>query len=110
MHLDLAAGADNQAHDLGTAAAERHEIDKSHGAVAGLELRFEDKRIRPIAPRDAGRLARRDKPAAMIVRSKQRGKARLGIKARPAQPVDRAVARHQRGAPAIADQRVIFDA
>ena len=42
--------------------------------------------------------------------AEQRGKARVGIEARPAQPVDRAVARHQRGRFAVPDQRVISNA
>ena len=51
----------------------------------------------------------RDQPTAMLAGAEQRRKARLRIEPRPAQPVDRAVARYQRGAAAIADQRVIFD-
>src|SRR5262245_48605480 len=40
----------------------------------------------------------------------ERGKHGAGIEARPAQPVDRAVAADQRGGLAVPDQRVVLDA
>ena len=108
-HGELAALADDDAHDRRIAGAQRHEIDHRRRAVCGLEMGFENKRIRPVAARDLGRFARRDQPATVLRRAEQRGKAGFRIEARPAQPIDRAVARYQRGALAVADQRVVFD-
>ena len=110
MHCHLAACADDEPHDLGMIVVERHEIDQRGGALVGLETGFKDERARPITAGDARRLARRHQPAAVVGGAEQRGKTRSRIKARPAQPVDRAVARNKRGAFAIADHGVIFDA
>ena len=64
-----------------------------------------------IAPRDASCLAlRRDAEAAVSLARRAAPRSRHPIEARPAQPVDRAVARHQRGALAVADQRIVLDA
>src|SRR5262249_26396714 len=45
----------------------------------------------------------------MVGGSQKRGEASVGIEARPTQPIERTIARHQRGRLAIADQRVILD-
>ena len=90
---------------------DRHEIDQRDRAVLGLEVRFEDQRVGAIAPRDLGvPVARRDDEAAVLARAEQRREAGIRVEARPAQPVDRAIAADQRGALAVADQRVVFDA
>src|SRR5258708_37794031 len=94
--FQFAARADDEAHDLGMVAAERHEIDQGGGAFPGLKMGFENERARPVAPRDAGLLLRRDEPAAVIARAEQRGEASFRIEPRPAQPGDRSVARDQR--------------
>ena len=52
---------------------------------------------------------RRDPPAAVVGAAEQRGKTGIGIEPRPAQPVDRAVARNQRRGFAIADQGIVGD-
>ena len=53
---------------------------------------------------------RRDPPAAVVGGAEQCRKARIGIEPRPAQPVDRAVARNQRRGFAVPDQRIVRDA
>src|SRR5262245_64800192 len=46
---------------------------------------------------------------AVLFGAEKRGEASIGIETRPTQPIERAVARDQRGRLAIADQRVILD-
>ena len=48
--------------------------------------------------------------AAVLVGAQQRRKAGIGVEARPAQPIDGPVARHQGGRFAVADQCIVFDA
>ena len=111
VHLHLAALAHHPAHDMRAVDARRHEIDQRRRAVGGFEARFQDQRVGPVAARNTRRLAfRRDKPAPVLVRAQQRGKAGIGIEPRPAQPVDRAVAADQRRCAQIADQGIVFDA
>ena len=50
MHRNLAALAGNDAHDVGTAVAQRHEIGELDRALFGFERRFQDKRVTPVAP------------------------------------------------------------
>ena len=94
------------------AVAQRHEVDQRDGAVGGLEVGLEDQRVGAVAARDARRSARRgamrQRPCSGV--AEQRGEAGAGVEARPAQPVDRAVAADQRGGLAVADQRVVLDA
>src|SRR5262249_31394370 len=79
-------------------------------ALGSVEPRLENEGVWAIAPGDAKRLARRDLPMTVLACAKQGGKTRIGIEARPAQPVDRAIARDQRRRLAIANQAVVFDA
>jgi len=51
-----------------------------------------------------------DAEAAVLLGPEQRRETGIGVEARPAQPVDRAVAADQRGALAIADQHIVLDA
>src|SRR5262249_31537506 len=75
------------------------------------ETRLEDERIAVVLARHAGlAVPRRDLPAAMLIGAEQGGEAGIGIEPRPAQPIDRAVARHQRSRLTVADQRVVFNA
>ena len=52
---------------------------------------------------------RSDLPAPVLGCPEKRREARIRIEARPAQPVDRAVAADERGGVAVPDQRVVFD-
>ena len=75
-----------------------------------LEYRLQDHRAGPVLPADTHRrLGGGDAPAPVVRRADQRGKAGRAVEARPAQPVDRAVAADQRGTVAVADHRVILD-
>jgi len=110
-HDELPGFADHEPHQIGGAVAKRHEVDQPSGALLGFEARLEDQGVVAIAARDSELLRlRRDPPATVVRAAEQRRKARVGIKARPAQPVDRAVARHQRGRFTVPDQRVISNA
>jgi hypothetical protein len=74
--------------------------------VAGIEYQ----RAATITPVDSPwPLLRGDAPAAVPLVAEKRGKARIAVEAGPAEPVDRAVARYQRGAATVADQRIILD-
>jgi hypothetical protein len=88
----------------------RHKVDQRDSAFLADEACFENKRVAAIGPRDAGWLIqRRDAPAAMLGSAEQRGKTRIGIECRPAQPVDRSPVADKGGGKAIADQGIIFD-
>ena len=83
-----------------------HELDEP----SPYQMRFEDERVLAVAARDALRvLVRRNAEAAVLRRAEQRRETGIGIEARPAQPVDRAVAADQRRGLAVADQAIIFN-
>src|SRR3984893_8866086 len=87
-----------------------HEIDHRRRAGVGLEFGFEHQRAGTIAPfRAEYWILWGNEPAPVVSVPEQGGKARSRIKARPTQPVDRAVAAHQRCRLAVADQRIVFD-
>ena len=110
-HRHAAAFADNDAHAVRIAAADRHEVDQRHSTICRLEARFEDQRVLAVAACDARRFALRcDAEAAVLRLAEQRRKAGIRVEARPAKPIDRAVARDERCALAVADQRIVFDA
>src|SRR3984957_4623368 len=90
-------------------SVQRHEIDQRVGALLGLKMGFEHRGLWTIAARDAGRLLRRDRPAAMLARAKERGETSLRVETRTAIPIDRAVAGNKGGGPAVTDQRIVFD-
>jgi DNA-binding CsgD family transcriptional regulator len=78
--------------------------------VRRFDARLEDQRVVAIAPRDPCRaIDRGDQPAAVLGTSEQRGEAGARIEPRPAQPVDRSGARHERRGLAVADHRVVFE-
>src|SRR5262249_59147870 len=105
-HRHPATFPDDETDHARTRALYRHEVDQCYGAVAAFEACFENQRVRPIAPGDAGySVARSDLPMAMIGGSQKRGEASIGIEARPTQPIERTVTRAQRSRLAIADQR-----
>src|SRR5436309_293845 len=81
----------------------------ARGASGGLELGFEDQGVGAVLPAQLAFSRRGNLPAAMLRRAEKRGEAGARVEARPAQPVDRAVAPDQRGGLAVADQRVIFN-
>src|SRR5688572_23769999 len=63
-----------------------------------------------VSPRYAPHLGRwRNQPAAMLGRAEQRREAGARIEARQTEPIDRAIARDERRALAVADQRVVFN-
>jgi len=106
----LPAPPDDDAHHVRGLTARRHEVDERGGAIAGRELGLEDQRVVAIAPRDPRlRVDGRDLPASVLGRAEQRGEAGAAVEARPAQPVDRAVAADQRRRLAVANERVILD-
>ena len=97
-HLQAAALAVHEPHDIGTLAARRHEIDDCDGAVRRLEFGLQDQGPIAVAAGDARvRVGGGQQPAAIIIaRTEQRGEARGAVEARPAQPIDGAVTADQR--------------
>ena len=89
----------------------RHAVDDANSAVGGLELRLEHQRPGPIRPgRSDDSLARGDDPRSVLISAEQAGEACGGVESRQAQPVDRAVAAHERRRMRVADQCVVLDA
>src|SRR5688572_15134113 len=105
MHRHLAAFARDDAHDVGSAIAQRHEIREIDYALFGFERRFKYERVTAIPPADARRrLAWADQPTSMVARTEQRRETGVGVEARPAQPVHGAAARYQHRGFAVANQ------
>ena len=77
----------------------------------GLERGFEHVRVGKISPRGRKR-NRRLRATKLPPRSavEKRAEDARRVEIRKTEPIDGAVARHQRGRPAVADQRVIADA
>src|SRR5262245_54494774 len=93
------------------AVSRRHEIDDDRTAALCLKLGLKDESPWPVAPPCAElRRSRRNEPAPVLGRPEQGGKARGRVETGPAQPVDRAVPPDQGSRPAVADQRIVFDA
>jgi hypothetical protein len=68
----------------------------------GVEGRFEDVRVVEVAALDAVVLRRRaDAEAAALLAAQQRAEDRRAVEARPAEPVNAAVLRDERGAAAV---------
>ena len=110
-HRHRAAHTLDDAHDVGAAVAERHEVDQAHGAVGDVHLGFEHERVAAVAARDAQHAAARSDAKASVLRlADERSERGRRIEARHAAPVDRALAAHQRGRVRVADQRVVLDA
>ena len=108
-------GAHDAQHAPGRAQAQatlqghRHEVGHLEHAVLRLDPGHEHGRVLQIAPRDAAtaRGADVEPPAALGV--EHRGEDGAVVEVGQAEPVDRAVARHQRGHQRVADQRVVPD-
>ena len=108
--VNRAAQAPHDTYEVAVRARVRHQVDDDGCAVRRLPMRLEDQRLLAIATRDLRlRMGRRDRPAAVVLVAEQAGEHRGGIEARPAQPVDRAVAPDERRGLTVADHRVVFD-
>ncbi len=108
-HPHPAATSDHQAHQGRVAVPWRHEVDDRDRALCGFDVGLQDQRALAVASRRAGdRGGRGDAPTAVLGTAEQGGEAGAGVEARPAQPVDRAVARDQRRGLAVADDGVIL--
>ncbi|MNV68198.1 hypothetical protein D3C71_1610300 [compost metagenome] len=111
-HVHLARLALHDTHHVHAlfVVAKRHEVVDAHHPAGRFMARFQHGGVGQIAARGGvARAVGRQPPAAVAVVAQQGGKAGGGIKMRQAQPVDRAVARHQRGRQHIADQAIVFD-
>jgi hypothetical protein len=109
-HGDLTALANHQPDNARMPAAQRHEIDQQGGAGGRLKASLQDQAVAAIASRHFRLVARRDLPAPVFAATYERGETGVGIKARPAQPINRAIAPHESRCLAVADQPIIFDA
>src|SRR5436190_18943665 len=102
----------NKPHEMAASfAPQRHEIDNSCCAAVCLDLGRQNQRPRQVASANPG-ICRggAEAPMPIVVIAQERGEHRAGIKARPAQPIDRTVPADQRGRLAIANERVILNA
>ena len=109
-HRHPATQPRHDAHDIRALVPRRHEVGDADRAGGRLELRFQDQRAVAIPSRcPAHRPRGRQQPATLLRRAQQRAEARGVVEARHAEPVDRAVAAHERGGAQIADRRVVLD-
>ena len=109
-HWHSAAPSLDDTHQRRTARRGGHEVDQRDAAVLRVEDRFEDHGAGTVLPPDADRfVGRGNTPIAVIRGTNQRGETGSTVEARPAQPVDRAIAADQCRGMAIADQSIILD-
>ena len=101
--------ADELAHRREAPIRNRQRVDHAHRAAVGDEGRLEDIGVRQVPARAVepdGRLqCKRSAAPGVDDRRKHAGRVEI----RQAQPVDGAVARHERGRAAVTDQCVVFD-
>ncbi len=110
VHGHFAADSLDDADQHRGVGAERHEIDDIDRAAIGFVARFEHQRLAPIAsPRRPALGGGSKLPAAVLGCAEQGGEAGVGIEARHAKPIDRAVAADQCRRLVVADQGVILD-
>ena len=110
-HGHPAAIAGHDAKDVSALAVDGHQIDHGDAALFGLELRLEDQRPFAVAAADLLHSAgRRQQPAAIFRRSKERREERIRVEARETEPVDRPVLGDEREAAEVGDDGVVFDA
>ena len=109
-HRDLATAPFDQTDDGRICLSDRHEIDQCNAAVGCLEHCLQHHRAFAVGAADAGgRIDGSDPPSPVLGCSKQGREASTAVEARPAQPIDGAVAAHESSGRAVADQRIIFD-
>ena len=109
-HRDAALQAARDADDVGRLVADRHRVDDLQHAPGGVEVGLEHERAVAVAALRARHLGGgREQPAAVGLVAEQRGEAGGRVEPREAQPVDRAVAAHQRRGLRVADQGVVLD-
>src|SRR5437588_7342279 len=70
---------------------------------------LEHHRALSVPPGRAGVGVRRDEETPVVVRSEQGGKARAVVESRDAPPIDRAVARDERGGTTVAEERIVLE-
>ena len=108
--LDLAVEALDDPDDVGVTAARRHEVDDADAARVGVEVELVHERAVAVAPLHAAHAARGcEQPAALALVAEQGGEAGAGVEARDAEPVDRAVAAHERRRLEVAEEAVVLD-
>ncbi len=110
LHLDLAGEAFDDADDVRRIAPYRHAIGHPEDAGVRDPLRLEDEGARPVAPAGLAHAAgrRSDAPAAVAICPQKSGEAGARVEAGQAQPVDGAVAPHQRSRLRVADERIVL--
>ena len=91
------------------AVVEHDRVGDPDGAACGQERRLEDVRVARVSPLDAVLDLRLELEGPAAVGVEEPGEDRRRIEARQREPVDRAVARHERESPAVSDRGVILD-
>ena len=100
----------DDAHDVGCAPARRHEVDQPNGALDGVELGLQHERVAAVGATGLDDLGGRgERPLAVLGVAEERGEARARVEAWEAEPVDAAVARHERCRLQVADEAVVLD-
>ena len=97
------------AHRLEASVRQRQRVDHPHRSARGRKGGFEHVRVRHVSARavEWNRRLNDERAAARGVEDRREHARRVHV--REAQPIDGAVARHERGGPAVANQRVVFD-
>ena len=110
VHRDLALDPFDDPDDVVDAAAWRHEVDDPYPPAVADDLGLEDQRLGSIVLIDAAHLrGGPDAPVPVPVRPEQLSEAGVGVDARQAHPIDRAVARDQRDGRRVTDEAVVFE-
>ncbi len=88
---------------------QRHEVDEGGGAARRFEIGLEDQGAVAVSALRCGATGGRHTPMPVLRGPEQRREHRSGIETRPAQPVNRAIARDESRAFAVANKSIVLD-
>ena len=109
-HLHRTADADHPAYQVRAAVAVRHEVGDLDLARLGDPPGDQHERVVDVPPAGVQHGAGwREQPATVILVAEQCSERRRRVEPGQAQPVDAAIASHERPGVAIADQRIILN-
>src|SRR5262245_44190210 len=110
LQRKLSFQALDNADDVASLRAGRHEVDDAEFPTIALDISFENECVPSVPLLVLAHSRRRpNSPPAVLVPPKERRHARIGVETRQTQPIDIRIARNQCGALHITNKAVVFD-